>query len=264
MVRQTAGMVTVSGLNITPVKGTQLREVQELRLDHNGVRENRRFYLIDDHDEMVNSLRRGQLQTAVFSYSDPDRRLKLELPDGRVLEEPIELGPDVSTQFYSEPKAARLVEGPWSAVLSELVGEPLRLVEAGEEGAVDRGPLAAVSVISKASLARLAQEGGLEGIDARRFRMLIEVDGVEPHAEDAWVDSSVRLGEALVAFEGHVGRCNITTRNPVTGAVDAPTLKLLGRYRRDVKSTEPLPFGIYGRVMEPGVVRVGDAVAADR
>ncbi len=57
--RQTAGMVTVSGLNITPVKGTQLREVQEIRLGHNGVRENRRFYLVDDQDEMVNSLRRG-------------------------------------------------------------------------------------------------------------------------------------------------------------------------------------------------------------
>lgn len=262
--RQTAGMVTVSGLNITPVKGTQLREVQEIRLGHNGVRENRRFYLVDDQDEMVNSLRRGQLQTSVFSYSDSDRRLRLELPDGRVLEETVELGPDVSTQFYSGRKVARLVEGPWSAVLSELVGEPLRLVEAGDEGAVDRGLLGAVSVISEGSLARLAQEGGLDGIDARRFRMLIEVDGVEPHTEDGWVGSSVRMGQALVGFEGHAGRCNITTRNPVTGAVDAPTLKLLGRYRRDVESTEPLPFGIYGRVIEPGVVRLGDAVAVER
>jgi hypothetical protein len=257
-------VVTVSGLNITPVKGTQLQEVEDVRLDHNGVRENRRFYLIDDQDEMVNSLRLGELQTAVFSYSDSGRRLKLELPDGPVLEEAIELGPDVSTQFYSGPKPARLVEGPWSELLSELAGKPLRLVEAGEEGAVDRGPGGAVSVISEASLARLAQEGDLDGIDARRFRMLIEVDGVEPHAEDAWVGSSVRVGEALVGFEGHAGRCNITTRNPVTGVVDAPMLKLLGRYRRDVESTEPLPFGIYGRVMEPGVVRVGDAVAVER
>jgi uncharacterized protein YcbX len=254
-------MVMVSGLNITPVKGTQLQEVQEIRLDATGVRENRRFYLIDDQDEMANSLRRGGLQTAAFTYSDPDRRLRLELPDGRTLEEPIRLGAHVSTRFYSRSKPARLVEGPWSAVLSELVGEPLRLVEAGEEGAVDRGTGGTVSVISEASLARLAQEGGLDALDGRRFRMLIQVGGVEPHAEDAWVGSAVRMGEALVHFEGHVGRCNITSRHPLTGQADTPTLKLLGRYRQDTESTEPLPFGIYGRVMEPGAVRVGDAVA---
>jgi uncharacterized protein YcbX len=180
-----------------------------------------------------------------------------------VLDEKIALGPEVATQFYGDTKTARLVDGQWSDVLSDLAGKPLRLVEAGDEGAVDRGPGGAVSVISAASLERLAQEGGLDGVDARRFRMLIEVDGLEAHAEDAWVGSTVRLGEALVGFEGHAGRCNITTRNPVTGNVDAPTLKILGRYRRDVESTEPLPFGIYGRVLEPGAVRVGDAVAVE-
>jgi uncharacterized protein YcbX len=256
-------MVTVRRLNITPVKGTQLQEVQELRLDPTGVRENRRFYLIDERGEMVNSLRLGALHTAAFSYSEEERTLKLELPDGRVLEGVVEPGSEVSTDFYSQTKTARLVRGPWSEALSELAGKPLRLVEAGQEGAVDRGPQGAVSVISQGSLERLAQEGGLDGIDSRRFRMLIEVDGVDPHAEDAWVGSSVRLGQALVGFEGHVGRCNITARDPVSGQADTPTLKLLGRYRQDVESTEPLPFGIYGRVTQPGTVRLGDAVAVE-
>ena len=35
--------------------------------------------------------------------------------------------------------------------------------------------------------------------------------------------SSARIGAARVSFEGHVGRCNITTRNLVVGEVDAPT-----------------------------------------
>jgi uncharacterized protein YcbX len=256
-------MVSVHRLNITPVKGTQLHRVDGFFLGRTGVRENRRFFLIDDGGEMVNSLRLGELQTAVFFYSDADRTLRLELPDGRVIEGPVELGPEVATRFYSNTKPARLVEGPWSEVLSELVGRQLRLVEADEEGAVDRGPRGAVSVISRASLDRLAQEGGLEAIDARRFRMLIELDGLEPHAEDRWVGSSVRLGEALVALEGHVGRCNITSRDPVTGVSDTPTLKLLGRYRRGLESTEPLPFGVYGRVVEPGQVRVGDSVTLE-
>jgi uncharacterized protein YcbX len=136
-------------------------------------------------------------------------------------------------------------------------------MEAGEDGAVDRGAGGAVSLISQGSLGRLGTKGDLEEVDSRRFRMLIEVDGLEAHAEDAWVGQTVRAGQALLGFEGHVGRCAITTRNPTTGVVDVPTLKILGRYRRDVKTTEPVAFGIYGRVLDPGLVRVGDAVAPE-
>ena len=121
-----------------------------------------------------------------------------------------------------------------------------------------------MSLISRASLARLgdARDGDCRPIDVRRFRMLIEIDGVEAHAEDRWVGREVRLGAAKVEFKGHVGRCVITTRDPDTGEVDLPTLKMLGSYRLDLDTTEPLPFGIYGRVLEPGTVtggRRGDA-----
>jgi uncharacterized protein YcbX len=91
--------------------------------------------------------------------------------------------------------------------------------------------------------------------------MLIEIDGVPPHAEDDWVGRSATIGEALIHFEGHVGRCLITRRDPDTGTFDLPTLDLLGEYRREVPSTEALPFGIHGRVLQPAAVRVGDAVA---
>jgi uncharacterized protein YcbX len=115
-------------------------------------------------------------------------------------------------------------------------------------------------LISRASLARLAQAGGKDSIDSRRFRMLIEIDGVSAHAEDAWVGRAVRIGETIVAFGGHVGRCLITSRDPDTGQVDLPTLDMLGDYRTGLGSTEPLPFGIYGRVLEPGAIQVGNDV----
>jgi uncharacterized protein YcbX len=119
-------------------------------------------------------------------------------------------------------------------------------------------------LISTGSLRRLAEQGGCDDVDPRRFRMLIEVDGLDAHAEDAWVGSAIRIGEhARVRFEGHVGRCLITSRDPVTGVIDLPTLDILGEYRRDLDTTEPLPFGIYGRVLEPGTVRLGDAVAPE-
>jgi uncharacterized protein YcbX len=127
---------------------------------------------------------------------------------------------------------------------------------------VDRGGDGAVSLISRASLARLAEVGGVESLDSRRFRMLVEIDGVDAHAEDRWVGGGpVRIGGAVVAFTGHVGRCLITSRDPESGVVDLPTLDLLGSYRGSVDSTEPLPFGVWGRVVSPGTVRVGDEVS---
>ncbi len=103
--------------------------------------------------------------------------------------------------------------------------------------------------------------GATGEVDARRFRMLIEVDGLDAHEEDGWVGRRVRVGSALVAMHGHIGRCLVTSRDPDTGEVDLPTLDLLGQYRREIESTEPLPFGIYGEVLEPGAVRVGDEIA---
>ncbi len=93
--------------------------------------------------------------------------------------------------------------------------------------------------------------------------MLIEIDGVAAHEEDGWVGRRVRIGAAVVVMHGHVGRCLVTSRDPETGEVDLPTLDMLGGYRRDLDTTEPLPFGIYGEVLEPGRVSVGDAVALE-
>jgi uncharacterized protein YcbX len=184
------------------------------------------------------------------------------LPDGRTVEGVVSLGEPVETQFFSDARVGRLVDGPWAEPLSELVGQPLRLVQADDGAvAVDRGPDGAVTLISRGSLERLSAEASVSAVDARRFRMLIEVDGVGPHGEDAWIGRRARIGEAEVEFAGNVGRCAFTTRDPESGHVDLKTLHLLRTYRGDVETTEPLPFGIYGSVVEPGRVRVGDRVS---
>jgi uncharacterized protein YcbX len=148
-------------------------------------------------------------------------------------------------------------------VLSEHVGKRLRLVEPVEGGATDRVGKGPATLISRASLERLAAEAGVEEIDPRRFRMLIEIDGVGAHDEDCWVGRRARVGEALIAWGGHVGRCLITSRDPDTGEIDLPTLDVLGDYRSGLDATEPLPFGIYGRMIEAGRVAVGDPVALE-
>jgi uncharacterized protein len=253
--------IVVTGLAITAIKGTRLRPADSLRLERAGVRADRRFYLIDARDRLVNGKTVGELTAVLADYDDSARRLTGTLPDGRVLEQGIVLGEEITTRFYSGKLVARIVEGPFSAALSEVTGQSVRLVEAPDiGGAIDRRDRGHISLMSRASLARLAEAGDGGDMDGRRFRMLIEVDGVRAHTEDEWVHRTVRIGEAQVAFSGHVGRCLITSRDPDTGEIDLPTLDMLRSYRGGLPTTEPLAFGIYGRAVVPGTIRIGDQV----
>lgn len=255
--------IEVTALAITPVKGTRIRNVDSVKLDRGGVRENRRFFLIDEENEMVNATHLGPLQTIVSGYDDASRRLSLTFPNGRVLEDEVRVGQEVVASFYAEPFPARVVDGDFSAAISDHVGKELRLVEAGDQGAVDRGSIGAVTVISQASVNRLAEQAERSGIDARRFRMLIEVKGVDAHEEDQWVGRTLQIGEAVLRGRGHVGRCVITNREPESGEITLQTLKILGGYRRGLGTTEPVAIGIYGEILKPGTVSVGDSVKVD-
>jgi hypothetical protein len=116
-----------------------------------------------------------------------------------------------------------------------------------------------VTIMSSASVARLAREAGLASVDARRFRSLFELDGCTEHEEDGWEGRSVRIGEALVEVGDPVIRCAVTTRDPDTGERDLDTLRLIKSYRGQGPDGE-IYFARYGRIVEPGRVRVGDAV----
>ncbi|HET8978412.1 MAG TPA: MOSC N-terminal beta barrel domain-containing protein [Solirubrobacteraceae bacterium] len=253
--------ITVVGLALAPVKAMRLQPVDAIDLDEHGASGNRSFYVIDERGEMINGKRLGGLQAIVPDYDRERGELGLTFPDGREVRAPVRHGETLPTRFFSHPRPARPLDGPWSDALSDHFGRRLRLVDGGS--AVDRGRQAAVSLISRESLERLAGVAERDTVDGRRFRMLIEVAGVQPHQEDRWVGRRVRIGAALVAMHGHVGRCMVTTRNPETGDVDLRTLHALAAYRREEESTEPLPFGVYGEVLSGGRVGLGDVVVPD-
>jgi uncharacterized protein len=189
-------------------------------------------------------------------------RLALRFPDGSTVEDEVAVGEPVETVFYGRPVKGLLVRGPWSEALSLFAGKPLRLVRTQREGdGLDRGAKAGATLVSTASLEALRSAAGASRpVDGRRFRMTIGVEGVGPHAEDGWIDSRVRVGAAVVQVRAHVGRCAMTTLDPDRGIRDLDTLGALAAYRGHVETREPLPFGVWCEVLEPGPVAVGDAV----
>lgn len=251
--------IAVTGFLTTPVKGMRIKEVDSIDLSQTGARGDRAFFVIDDRARMVNGKVVRDLQVVTADYGPGSDELTLTFPDGSHVDGRVAYGDLIETQFFGRQETVPEVIGPWARAISEFFGRPLRLV--ASPTAVDRGLTGTASVVSRGSLRRLAEQAERDEVDARRFRMLIEIDGVPPHEEDRWVGCQVRIGPALLRMHGHVGRCLITSRDPETAAVDLPTLELLAEYRREMQSSEPLPFGIYGEVLEGGTVRLGDAVS---
>ena len=252
---------SVSWITYAPVKGLRLQSVDEVELGPTGAPGDRRFHLVAEDGRLINGKFAAQL-FQVSAESDPEgTSLELRFPDGSMLRRDVQLGDAVETNFYGRPVQGHVVNGSFAAALSDLAGMQLRLVRVDEPGAgIDRGAEAGVSCVSTAALDGLAHEAGVGSVDGRRFRMLFGIEGVEAHAEDGWLGRRVAFGDAVVRLEGLVGRCVVTSKSPDTGLKDLDTLRTIKRYRPDVDGEEPIPFGVYGSVEQPGRVRIGDGV----
>jgi len=250
----------VTSISYAPIKGLGLVHVEEVELELTGVRDNRRFHLITSEGRLASGNLAGTLVQVAATADLDGTTVSLRFPDGSTLDGPVVLGKPVETNFWGRQVAGQLVDGAFSEALSSFTGRSLRLVRVNEPGAgSDRGIGGSVSVVSSGTLGRLAQEAGKERIDERRFRMLFGIDGVEAHAEDSWVGRRVAFGDAVVGLQALVGRCAVTTHDPVTGVRDLDTLRILRGYRPN-EGEEPLPIGAWGGVEQPGRVRVGDSV----
>jgi uncharacterized protein YcbX len=253
-------MATVAWIAMTPVKGLRLHTVEEAQLGFDGIAGDRAFFLVGEDGQMVSGTRVGPLVAVVPEYDATAGTLSLRFPDDRVVAGEVELGAPEQVGFFGLTLEVRPVDGAFSEALSEHCGRPLRMFAAGpQRGGVDRGREGAATLLGTASLDALRDAAAVdEPVDPRRFRMTFGVDGLAPHEEDSWIGREVRVGEAILRVEGNVGRCAFTTRNADTGVVDFMTLHVLKSYRDAVPTTEPLPFGVHARVLEPGAVRVGD------
>ena len=252
-------MPTVARLNVTPVKSTALHNPESIMLESYGAVGNREFFFVDADGRRFGGSRKAPLMPIRAEHDRAEDRLTLLLPDGIVITGPAAAdGEALTVNFYGRAVAAHVMEGDWEEGLSRYAGHTVRLARVDRPGdATDERP---VTLVSLASVAELSRQGGRDRpVDAGRFRMLVEIEGCEPHEEDTWSARRVRVGEAVVAVGKPVPRCVITTLDPQTGVRDFPTLSVIRAYR-GVAGDNELQFGVYGDVVRPGSISVGDEV----
>lgn len=247
----------VARLNIAPVRSLALETRSEIRLTTDGVAEDRRFYLVDDDGRLVDQLIAGAL-VQVAAWTDPDATaLRLTLPDGHVVEDDVQLDGPIETDVHKRTAIGHVVDGPWAEALTAYLGRPIRIVRCDRIGGTRTAHPA--SLVTDGSLDALGGALGIGDVDARRFRMLIELEGGDAHEEDTWVGGRIGLGETVLRISAPVARCAITTHDPDTGQRDVDTLRAIKDYRGLVNGKD-LMFGVWGEVETAGIIRVGDEV----
>ena len=247
----------VSRIAIAAVKGFRMQFPERVLVTERGVVENRRFLIVGEDGRHLRSEPTTWTSLVSSEYDPAGELLRMTFPDGSTVEGSA-LGNGVEVVTFIEPGARRVpmrvVDGPWTAPLSQVAGRPVRLARPEHPGAPLTEP---VTLLSESSVERLEREAG-QAIDQRRFRMLFTLAGCSEHEEDTWDGRLVRVGEAVVRITGPCDRCVVTTRDPETGMRDMDTLRLIKDYRG--MRGKYIDFGMFAQVERPGTVSVGDAV----
>lgn len=137
--------------------------------------------------------------------------------------------------------------------LADELGFDARVIKQGR-GIFDTMPL---SLITTQAIAALGASVGRD-LEARRFRpnLLIEPVNGGDAPEDAWVGDVLRIGGMRMRVDKRDKRCVVINVDPVTTEKDHSVLRSVAQERQSC-------LGVYGNVVEPGRVSIGDSVTIE-
>ena len=256
-------MVYVARLGTTPIKGFALQEPPSVFLTTDtGVAGDRVFFLMDATGKLMSATRTDCFLQYWAVFDPASEVLAIGCGTETLIEDEVVAGGHVEAHFFADRHASgRLVQGRWSAILSEIAGQQVQLVRAtGPLGGFDVHP---VSLLAGASIRALTPYPHDHVLDNRRFRMTITVEGVPPFTEDTWLGQRLHVGGAVIRPTTPVVRCAAVQKDPDGGAQrDGNPLRRIKEVRGTATTAHGrgLHLGVYAEVEQSGSVRLGDPV----
>ena len=267
-----------------PVKSMLGEELNATEVTARGLLGDRAYALVDQSDGKVASAKNPRKWPRLFdcraAFIDTPRPgalvppVRITLPDGtRVTSGQADLHQILSQVLHREvtlDAAARgqqeIVEStypnPWTAQAEEYWPdmEGLDYRDTVTDFALPEGTFfdcAAVHVLTTATLDRLRELYPQGRFDVRRFRPNVIVEtapGVKGFVENAWIDRTLALGDAVrLRITGPCPRCVMTTLPQGDLPRDPGILRTAAQHNQ-------VNVGVYASVLQGGNVRRGDAV----
>ncbi len=217
-----------------PVKSFAGERVREIFVGPYGLQGDRRFAAVGADGSVLTARR----TTSMLGF-------RARFPGSGRVDRPVVTAPDGTELPVDDPQLSR--------ALSDALGQTATMAQSGA-GVFDAAP---VHIVTDRSLRMMDEWAGQE-LDVARFRPNIVVElgnDDDAFAEAGWVGRGIEIGQAVVRIVSPTERCVVTTIDPDTLDRDRAVLAELARRRDNL-------FGVYGQVVRPGWVRVGDPVRA--
>ena len=258
----------VVGLFRYPLKSAAGVSCREVELDRFGVRDDRRWMIIDAAGAPVTLREAPRLARLRARVAPGGLLLEWGNDAARTLVEwPAPGSPRIPIRIWNDTVRLPQADDAANDWLGERLGREARLVWMPDDverpvnpryaGPDDRTSLTdgyPLHIVGSGSMADL--NARLEhpiGVD--RFRPNVYVEGPPAFDEDTW--GEVRIGESLLRVVKPCPRCAVTTVDPATGERGREPLRTLSAYR---KREGGVMFGQNALHEGTGRLRVGDAV----
>jgi hypothetical protein len=233
-------MITLTQLNIYPIKSCKGISLQSARLEERGLQYDRRWMIVDEHNRFITQREKPRLALVSMVFS-PDY-LAVAAPGMKPLRVPF-LSSNrntVSVVVWGDTVSALDVGSEAAEWFTRYLGSTARLVfmpDSAERLASRRGYSSQMHFGDGYPLL-LISEATLEDLNTRleeplpmnRFRPNLVVNGCAPYAEDSWND--IRIGDVRLHVVKPCERCAITTVNQLTAEKGKEPLRTLATYRQ--------------------------------
>ena len=263
-------MLSVSEINIYPIKSTRAISLRQARVEARGIQWDRRWMLVDAQGKFITGRQQPKLATVVTTIEDT--HLQVSAAGQALLRIPLaDAGPgDQQVEIWRDHCPCSEVSDEASSWFSDFLGSNCRLVRlsdqdvravdpvygrAGDQVSLADGyPLLLIGEASLADLNRRLKQP----VKMNRFRPNLVVATSEPFIEDSW--RRIRVGELEFELVKACSRCVFTTVDPETGVKnpELEPLRTLGSFRR--RPEGGVFFGQNAIPRSLGVLSVGDRV----
>jgi uncharacterized protein len=270
-----------------PVKSMMGEELNSADVTQRGLLGDRAYALVDSSNGKVTSAKNPRKWAKLFDFRaalvEPPRTgkkippVRIALPDGTIVtSEQTDLNQILSnvlgrevTLETREPGHQEIVErtfpNPWTPSLEEYWPDMEGLVhrdtitdEAMPEGTFF--DLAVIHILTTATIDRLRQLYPQGRFEVRRFRPNIVVEpgpGEKDFVENGWIGKTLTIGhEVRISITGPCPRCVMTTLPQDDLPRDPGILRTAAQHNQ-------VNVGVYGAVLQGGMIRRGDPVRAE-
>ncbi len=263
----TSPNLTLSELNIFPIKSAQGISVSQMALEKRGLRYDRRWMVVDAQGNFLTQRQFPQMTFLSVELRSSD--LCLNAPGRSPLMIPLEPSSTQRTSVIVWSDTCQAVEmgSEAHAWISQFLGCPCKLVFMPEDSVRQVNPQYATptdqTAFSDGFPLLLISEASLQDLNERlpypvlmkRFRTNLVVRGGTPYQEDRW--KRIRIGSIEMRVVKPCSRCTITTINLETGVLEKEPLATLATYR---KQDGKVYFGQNLIHSNEGLLKAGDAI----